>query len=577
MAGVRDAAVTGGPDRLPGRSEVDLLWDEVARLRTSAAALRKTVWERDRALAGTTRELDRANRQVAELRRSIARIKGRRAVRVAIAFMATARRVAAVVRRAGYGFRPAPAPQDPVHRPLPDEPGAHRRELRRRLGRDGALSVALVGGRDEFLRAWDPPGWRVFTERAGDDLNGHDVVVLLAPDVDGHSVDRGAVLVGLVRDRPEAWLQQPWFDDLDVVLAADERLTGVLAEGGTRVPVTLADDGLTREALAEALVHWCEATRFSVCTPTPNREVADRWGDTFFARALQGELERAGHPTRIYLRDEFGTAHLGRADVGLHLLGLAVPATRSGQVNVLWVISHPERITPELCNGYDLVLAASERFAERLRPRIDVPVLPLLQATDHRRFRPDHTGPAHDLIFVANARWTRRRIIDDLTPTDLDLAVYGREWTPDLIDPRHVRSDGVPNAELHRYYSSARIVLNDHAQEMAADGFVSNRVYDALACGAVVISDPVAGLDEQFDGAVMTYEGRTDLYATVTRLLADGQERRRRGDRGRRAVLERHTFAARVATLTTLVEPFLAASGTSRAATEPMPARLYRH
>ena len=103
----------------------------------------------------------------------------------------------------------------------------------------------------------------------------------------------------------------------------------------------------------------------------------------------------------------------------------------------------------------------------------------------------------------------------------------------------------MPNDELRRVYSSAGIVLNDHWDDMRAHGFVSNRIYDALACGAVVVSDDVPGL------RALRRRGR-DL--PLARGARDGDRRaarrsRGRAERGRRGmelVLAEHTFAHRV-------------------------------
>ena len=90
----------------------------------------------------------------------------------------------------------------------------------------------------------------------------------------------------------------------------------------------------------------------------------------------------------------------------------------------------------------------------------------------------------------------RRRIVDDLAGTTHDLAdVRPRTGRPDLVDPRFVKGEGIPNAELRRYYSAADIVLNDHWDDMRTEGFISNRIYDALACGAFVISDHIEGIE----------------------------------------------------------------------------------
>jgi hypothetical protein len=240
--------------------------------------------------------------------------------------------------------------------------------------------------------------------------------------------------------------------------------------------------------------------------------------------------------------------------VAIHLHGLSDHRVRPSQLNVLWIISHPDRITPRACDKYDLVLAASDSFAEELASRVRGPVASLHQATDPDRFFPDPTGPEHELLFVANTRNQRRSIIEDLTPTTHDLAVYGKGWTTEIIDPVHVRGDHIPNEQLRRYYSSALIVLNDHWSDMRAHGFLSNRLYDALACGAFVISDAAVGIDEEFEGAVTTYADRNELRVLVDRYLDDPAARRAKADRGRAVVLERHTFAHRVERLIDLVD-----------------------
>ena len=72
---------------------------------------------------------------------------------------------------------------------------------------------------------------------------------------------------------------------------------------------------------------------------------------------------------------------------------------------------------------------------------------------------------------------------------------------------------------------------------MQAWGFVSNRLFDVLACGTPVISDPVAGMAELFDGAVLEYRGPAELRALVAsaRRPGGGPGPRRAGPRARAA------------------------------------------
>ena len=92
---------------------------------------------------------------------------------------------------------------------------------------------------------------------------------------------------------------------------------------------------------------------------------------------------------------------------------------------------------------------------------------------------------------------------------------------------------------------------------MVAEGFISNRLYDALACGAFVISDHLPELDAEFDDAVVSYADRAELGALIDRYLADPDERRARGARGRAAVLARHTFDERAAVIRETVDSLL--------------------
>jgi spore maturation protein CgeB len=187
---------------------------------------------------------------------------------------------------------------------------------------------------------------------------------------------------------------------------------------------------------------------------------------------------------------------------------------------------------------------ASPTFAAELEGRTRTPVVVLEQATDPRRFYPDPDGAhARELVYVANSRNVLRPIVRDLLPTSRDLAIYGANWEG-LIDTRLVVAEHVPNDELRRVYSSAAIVLNDHWDDMRAHGFASNRIYDALACGAVVVSDDVPGL-ERFGDAVVTYRSPEELEPVIDALLADPAGRAERGRAGMALVRAEHTFDRR--------------------------------
>jgi spore maturation protein CgeB len=145
---------------------------------------------------------------------------------------------------------------------------------------------------------------------------------------------------------------------------------------------------------------------------------------------------------------------------------------------------------------------------------------------------------------VAKTRDVLRPVVADALAAGLRPAIYGGGWR-DLVDPSLVVADHLDNDLLPIVYSSAGVVLNDHWETMRAWGFVSNRLFDVLACGTPVISDTVHGLDELFGGAVLEYGTPTELRALVDEVLADPATARERAARGRELVVANHTMDRR--------------------------------
>jgi glycosyltransferase involved in cell wall biosynthesis len=231
-------------------------------------------------------------------------------------------------------------------------------------------------------------------------------------------------------------------------------------------------------------------------------------------------------------------------DVLLALRGRRGAEPARGGLNLLWQISHPDDVGRVELNRYDGVLVASRTHALRIRGQVRPPVEPLLQFTDPDVFHPP-TGPAsvparaHEIAFVGNWRSVVRRIVWDALASGQPLALYGRGW--ERIAPEHAVAEHVPHDELREVYSSCKILLCDHWDDMRKHGFVSNRIFDALACGAFVIADDNPAIAEELPGAVETYRDHADLATKLDRYLDDDDARARMAATGRALVLERHT------------------------------------
>jgi hypothetical protein len=283
--------------------------------------------------------------------------------------------------------------------------------------------------------------------------------------------------------------------------------------------------------------------RLAMTVAAPSTRVAPRWGDWHLAEALARSLRRREVEVVLGALDRADGPVARSCDVHLVVRGKARVRRTPGQRHLLWIMSHPDEVTAEECDDADLVLVASEPFAAHLRTLTTTPVEVLLQATDHRRFDPRPPEPrfAHPVAIVANARHTRRRIVDDALAAGLRPAVYGRGWGGRL-DPDLVVAEQVANAELPALYSSVGVLLNDHWDDMRRWGFVSNRLFDALACAAPVISDDVGAVAALFGDTVPTYTTPDDLCRLVEHDLSAPGAARERARRGRQLVLAAHTF-----------------------------------
>jgi GT2 family glycosyltransferase len=291
--------------------------------------------------------------------------------------------------------------------------------------------------------------------------------------------------------------------------------------------------------------------RWAIKHAAPYGPEGEKWGDTHFSRHLAAALRELGQEVVIDARGAFERAGDSVDDVVLVLRGLAQHTPLVDRVNLLWLISHPEDVERSEHVGYDRVYVASALFAREMAEEWGAPAVPLLQATDPAVFHPDLAEPdtGDRVLFVGNSRRQARPLVVAAAEQGLDLSVYGSGWSG-LIDERFVRGIYLPNDRVGAAYRAAGVVLNDHWSDMHEYGFLSNRLFDAVAAGARVVTDDVAGVEEVFGDAVKVVQDPADL----SRLLAvpdldavfgDDATRRARAAK----VAAEHSFAARARTL----------------------------
>lgn len=259
--------------------------------------------------------------------------------------------------------------------------------------------------------------------------------------------------------------------------------------------------------------------RWSVVVSSPRGARGEQWGDTWFGRDLVAALQERGQQARLVHPGAATGAARDADDVVLVLRGLKPvvprPATTGRTRWLLWVISHPDAVTDDEVQSYDAIFAASAHWTRA--GAFTKPVVPLLQATNPQRFRPDAAPPDSGaaVLFVGSTRGQFRPVVRDALACGADLSVFGVGWQ-DLIPEQYYRGEFLANPDLPSAYAGAGVVLNDHWPDMAAQGFLSNRLFDAVACGARVVSDDAVGLAEIFGAGVRTYRTIEELRPLVS-------------------------------------------------------------
>jgi hypothetical protein len=388
-------------------------------------------------------------------------------------------------------------------------------------------------------------GWMVDTG----EVAGKNVDLLVVDDLAMPLHASVPLCVGIV-DTVEPVDQAP--NAIDLVLTRAP-ITGQpqpwLAAPGVFAPPRegVAADTDRARALLEHVTRVVEQPSVGIrhCAPDPRR--APLWGDTHYAESFADAFRRRGMIARAYMHSQWDEPRAHIHDIVVHLRGLKRYEPQPGATNVMWLVSHPEDVTPDELDDFDLVLVASSTFAKQLAPLTSTPVQVMHQATDIRRFSPlreDPALPASGVVVVENARFPGRRAPRWLMELGIDFTLHGAHWAG-YPEERMVANENVPNDQLRHVYSQADIVVSDQWDQMAREGFVANRLFDVAATGGFVISDDGPGISEVFGDCIPTYRSRKELGQLVRHYLAHPGERHVLAQQAMALVRKEHSFDAR--------------------------------
>lgn len=387
-------------------------------------------------------------------------------------------------------------------------------------------------------------GWNVVDR----ETNACEVAIAVSPPEDVQRFVGRNVSIALVVDRQKEWVRTGALDAAKRVLVPDRlaraRLDTLWGSGIAELePGVHQPDQRLFERLIEGSQPTSTSMRIGVATCAPDWARSQVWGDTHLARGLIRGFRRLGHESLEVIREDWNGNGASSCDVVIHLRGLWRRQVARGQWNLLWIISHPDRIEPGEPDDYDLIASASRRHAEELTAHLGRQVHFLPQATDVDTFRLGGFDPDYetDVLYVGNARVPHRRAPRWMMRSRRRFDLYGQNWESNPEGSLRT-AVYIANRDLAGAYRSAKVVVADHHESMRRGGFLANRLFDVPASGGVVLSDDVSGISDLFGDSIPTYSNAEELESQLRILLEDPKLRRRLARETRTTVLAGHTL-----------------------------------
>lgn len=283
-------------------------------------------------------------------------------------------------------------------------------------------------------------------------------------------------------------------------------------------------------------------------------DLAEGKGDLYVALVVAAGLVDDGWGVMLWPTERYADDMPADVDIAVVMIDSYIPGLIDRRTRVIgWVrnwtdvwagLPYLHEFDALWCSSSDSAATMARWFGG------DIRIVPI--ATDPAIFAPSHVVErVPGVVTTANFWGTARGLVDalHLVADAVPVAWCGRngEYLPSLgaIDHKGL----VPWSELNEVYSGWALVLDDLIPAAAQYGNQNSRLFDALACGAFVITNESRGLAELGLDDVEVYTSPESLVPIVTELLSDPVALAERSERLRAVVLERHTGSRRAVEL----------------------------
>ena len=288
-------------------------------------------------------------------------------------------------------------------------------------------------------------------------------------------------------------------------------------------------------------------------------DTVDKTPQAGIARAMGHALQQV-LPCHIRFVPQDGWMDLAGVDVAIVMAEgfdlRAVERVSPWLVTVNWMHRDFDRWSTDPSTiAYDHLFAASPNAAQAMAEILERQVDSLPAATEYDRFAQatPRADRASDYCFVGDRTSPPRALEFQLDPRRISGKgrIFGGNWQHSDLAP--LCADLATPSDIPAIFASSRIVLDD--ADAGADagqnpwGICNAQVFDAMAAGALVVSNAKQACQALFGDLVPTFSDAKSLGETLNTWLGQEDARARRVEQLQHEVRAHHTYADRARTL----------------------------
>lgn len=200
-------------------------------------------------------------------------------------------------------------------------------------------------------------------------------------------------------------------------------------------------------------------------------------------------------------------------------------------------------------SDYNIILVPSNKAKEYIEENAGKNSILFPIATNTHRFNENiqiRNEYLCDYCFTGSYWNDPRDIMEMLDPDEIPYSfkLYGKNWEKNSKFKKFYQGF-VDYAKLPSVYASTKIVIDDANRATKDYGAVNSRVYDAIASGALVLTNGEMGSKEIFQGKLPVFKSKGELKKLIIHYLDNEDERTAKVKELQSIVLKKHTYSNR--------------------------------